>query len=392
MTRIIIIGGGHAAGQLCASLAEAKFDGHITLVTEEPHLPYHRPPLSKTLVKDPAATLPELRGEAFYTGAGITLKLGTRATQIDREHKTVTVQDMDTGNTTTLAYDHLVLATGARARELPGAPLGTAGVFYLRTFADAAGLRDSLASAHSAVVLGGGFIGLELAATMRAMGKQVTVLEAAPRLLARAVSPAISAHLQTAHAASGIDIKLNQTVSQILIEQGRFKGVALQGQAQPLLADLLVVGIGSVPEATLALAAGLQCDNGVVVDATMCSADPSISAMGDCASFHYPLWQQRVRLESVQSANEQARTVAARLMGQPRPHASMPWFWSDQGEARLQITGLWRPEYREELRAGSKPGGFSVMHFEGEMLRAVESINAPVDHMAARRELQKTVA
>jgi 3-phenylpropionate/trans-cinnamate dioxygenase ferredoxin reductase subunit len=277
---------------------------------------------------------------------------------------------------------------------LPGVPQGAPGVFYLRTFDDTLALRANLPSLQRAVVLGGGFIGLEIAATLQAMGKQVTVLEAAPRLLARSLSPEMAAHLLQAHRDAGLDVRLEQSVQEVLwdqVENGRFTGVQLPGET--LLADALLVGIGAEPRTTLAEAAGLTCDNGVVVDTALCSSDPDISAIGDCASFHYALWQKSVRLESVQNANEQARAVAARLCGLPqKPYASMPWFWSDQGDLRLQVTGLWRPEYQSTRQPGSKPGSLSVLHSENGELRAIESLNAPVDQMAARKLLQKTIA
>lgn len=391
--RLVIAGGGHAAAQLCASLLDGKYAGHITLITDEAYLPYHRPPLSKTLIKDATAVLPELRGAAFYEQRGITLRLDQMVTTIDRAQKLITLQGTNKSSTGELHYDHLVLATGARVRPLGGVSPNTSGVFFLRTFDDAVALRNASADAQSVLVLGGGFIGLELAATLRALGKDVAVVEIAPRLLARAVSPEVSAHLLAAHQASGIAIHLDQTVESVVIEEGLFKALKLQNQI--LKADLLIVGIGSIPNTELAQAAGLACDNGIVVDDCLRTSDAAISAIGDCTSFHYPLWQQHVRLESVQNANEQARTVASRLCGLDKVHASMPWFWSDQGDIRLQITGLWRPGYRSEKVEGSKPGSFSVMHYdniEGGELRAAESINAAPDHMAARKKLQASVS
>ncbi len=393
MSRIVIVGGGHAAAQLCASLVDGKFSGQISLVSAEAHLPYHRPPLSKALVKDEVAVLPSLRAEAYYADAGIALRLATTVTAIDRAGKTVALQRSD-GTHESLPYDHLVLATGAGARLLPGVPPGSPGVFYLRTFDDTLALREALPKMERVLVLGGGFIGLELATTLHGLGKQVTVLEAAPRLLARTLSPEMANHLLQAHRDNGLDVRLGQAVQDVLwdqVEMGRFIGVQLPSET--LLADALLVGIGAEPCSALALDAGLDCDNGVVVDTTLRTSDPDISAIGDCAAFHYPLWQQPVRLESVQNANEQARAVAARLCGQPaKAYASMPWFWSDQGDLRLQITGLWRPEYQSSRQPGNKPGSLSVLHSENGELRAIESLNAPVDHMAARKVLQKTIA
>ncbi len=384
MTQLVIVGGGHAAAQLCASLLEKKFPGKIVLVSEEPHVPYHRPPLSKTLIKDPDAVLPELRGLTFYEQGGIVLKLGTRVQGIDRARKTLRLSGSD--GQAELTYDHLVLATGARARELPEAPDGTAGVFYLRTFAHAQALRATLPDARSVAVIGGGFIGLEVAATARQLGKAVTVFEAMPRLLTRAVSPQISEHLLNVHRQAGIDIRLGVTIEGVDIADGRFEAVVVDGESIP--ADLLIAGIGANPDISLAREAGLACENGIVVDASMATSDSSISAIGDCTSFPHPGWPQPLRLESVQNANDQAKLVAARLCGDPQPYTAVPWFWSDQGEARLQITGLWRPGYDSYVRPAVKGQGFSVLHYEAGQFRAIESINSPVDQMAGRRLLQ----
>ena len=384
MTRLVIVGGGHAAAQLAASLAEKQFPGSIVLVSDEPEIPYHRPPLSKTLIKDPEAPLPELRGASFYEQAGITLKLGTRAVAIDRAGKRLRLSS--SAGQEDLAYDHLVLATGACVRELPQAPVGTPGVHYLRTYAQARALRDALPGAQRVVVLGGGFIGLELAATARHLGKEVTVFEAMPRLLTRSVSPEISSFLLETHRGAGVDIRLGSTVDGLEMAQDRAVGVVSGGVVVP--ADIIIAGIGATPNVDLAREAGLTCDNGIVVDATLATGDPAISAIGDCTSFPHPAWPQPLRLESVQNANDQARTLAARLCGDPQPYTAVPWFWSDQGEARLQITGLWRPGYESVVRPAARGKGFSVLHFEGDALRAIESVNSPVDQMTARKLMQ----
>ncbi|MDX3907339.1 MAG: FAD-dependent oxidoreductase [Pigmentiphaga sp.] len=384
MTRLVIVGGGHAAAQLAAALAEKQFSGKIVIVSDEPVVPYHRPPLSKTLIKDPDAPLPELRGAAFYEEAGIELRLGTRVQRIDRARKLLRLSSA--AGEGELGYDHLVLATGAKARELPQAPPGTPGVHYLRTYVQAQALRDALPAARRVLVLGGGFIGLELAATARQLGKDVTVFEAMPRLLARAVSPQISDFLLETHRKAGIDIRLGTQVDGLHRVDARVEGVVVAGE--PVSADLVIAGIGATPDVDLACDAGLRCENGIVVDATLATEDPAISAIGDCTSFPHPAWPQPLRLESVQNANDQAKTLAARLCGNPQPYAAVPWFWSDQGEARLQITGLWRAGYEAVVRPATRGSGFSVLHFEGTHLRVIESLNSPVDQMAARRLMQ----
>lgn len=385
MRRIVIVGGGHAGAQLCASLAEAQFDGQVTLVAEEPFLPYHRPPLSKSLVKDPSAVLPELRGEAFYRDAGVQLLLAQRVAAIDRAAHVVTL-----AGGAVLDYDHLVLATGARARMLPGVADSIRGLHTLRSYADALALQQSLRGARQLVILGGGFIGLELAATARSMDIPVTVIESGQRLLARAVSPAISEHLLHRHREMGVVFHLNASMERLLVDNGCIGGVRLQDG--DVRGDRLIACIGAQPDTALAAAAGLVCNNGIVVDQWLGTSDPDVSAIGDCAAFPYLPWGQSLRLESVQNANDQAKTLAARLCGAPSPYAPVPWFWSEQGEVRLQIAGLWKPGYRSEAREGARPGSFTVFHYEDDALRAAESINAPADHMAARRQLQADAA
>lgn len=392
MPTLVIVGGGHAAAQLCGALAEARktgsFSDRIVLVSEETHLPYHRPPLSKQLIKSPQAAPTELRPAAFYEEAGIELQLGTQALSIDPAARELTVRDA-TGATRTLAYDRLVLATGARARRLPGLSESARGVHVLRTFDEAAQVRDAIAQSAHLMVLGGGFIGLEVAATALGLGKQVTVVEAAPRLLGRAVSPAVSEHVLAVHRAAGMDIRLGQASAQVELDaDGRFAAVALAGER--LAADLLLLGIGATPDTRLAESAGLALDaqlGGIAVDGLLCTSDPHIHAIGDCTA--YPLADgRRRRLESIQNANDQGKALAAVLQGQATAYAAVPSFWSDQGEVRLQIAGLWRPGLDAVKRPGAKDGSFSWLHYDGDTLVAVESVNAPMDHLAAKKWLQ----
>ena len=382
MQQVVIVGGGHAAAQLCASLIEGEFKGAITLVCEEACLPYHRPPLSKTFIKDPAAQMQLLRAEAVYRDAGVELALGDAAVAIDRAARTVKL-----ASGRELAYDVLVLATGTRARRLPGLPDDLENLVYLRSLEDAHRLRDALNAAATVTVLGGGFIGLEIAATAGHLGKPVTVFEAAPRLLARAVSPEASAHVANVLREAGVDLRLGTTVDGFEVDGKRIRSVAVQGRDEPV--DLVVAGIGAVPETSLAEAAGLECANGVVVDALMRTSDPHIHAIGDCTSFPYARWGKTLRLESVQNANDQARTLAGVLLGHAAPYGALPWFWSDQGALRLQIAGLAPPDTERVVRQSDKPGSFSVLHFADGQLVCVESINAPADHIAARKLLEQ---
>ncbi len=382
MQKVVIVGGGHAAAQLCASLVEGEFKGSVTLVCEEASLPYHRPPLSKTFIKDPAAQTQLLRAEAVYNDAGIQVLLADAAVAIDRAARKVTL-----ASGKELEYDALVLATGTRARRLPELADDIENLAYLRNAEDATWLRDAISAAPTVTVLGGGFIGLEIAATAGHLGKKVTVFEAAPRLLPRAVSPEASAHVASVLAESGVDLRLCSSVESFEVEGKRIKSILVNGERQPV--DLLVAGIGATPETTLAEAAGLACANGVEVNTLMQTSDPHIYAIGDCTSFPYARWGKALRLESVQNANDQARTLASVLLGQSAPYGALPWFWSDQGALRLQIAGLAPPDTERVLRPGVKPGSFSVLHFAEGHLVCVESINAPMDHIAARKLLEQ---
>jgi len=380
---LVIIGGGHAASQLCASLVEGGWPGRITLVSEEDSLPYHRPPLSKAYLKAPATDAQLLRPESAYTGIEVLLQ--TRATHIDPAQRTVSLTD---GRA--LPYDAVVLATGARVRRVPGLPGTLDNLHYLRTRDDARRLRTALADAGSVTVLGGGFIGLEIAATAAHLGKPVTVFEMADRLLSRAVSPEISGHVAEVLRQAGVTLQIASGPLQFEQDGRRFTGLVHQGQHHAI--DLAVAGIGATPEVALAQAAGLDCDNGIVVDSQMRSSDRRIFALGDCVSFPYLRWGQRLRLESVQNANDQARTLAGVLLGQNTPpYAALPWFWSDLGLLRLQIAGLAPPHTQTQRvhRPGARADSFSVLHFDQGKLVCVESINAPADHIAARKLLEK---
>lgn len=378
---IVIIGGGHAAAQLCASLVAEGQGARVHLVCEEVELPYQRPPLSKAYLKLPEEPLHSHRAESWFTDAGITLHRADAAVAIDRAARTVTLQ-----SGAEIAYGQLVLATGTRARQLPSIPAGLSNVASLRTAADAERLRALFNATQRLTVLGGGFIGLEIAATARALGKEVTVLESAPRLLGRAVSPELSEHVLQTHRASGIDVRLGVAVGDFVIEGDRLAALSVDGVPQAV--ELLILGIGAVPEETLARAAGLDCANGVVVDAHMRTSDPAILAVGDCTSFPEHSSARRLRLESVQNANDQSRTAVATLMGRDEPYRALPWFWSEQGGLRLQMAGLMPADGVRHRRPGATPASFSLLHYVGDRLVCVESANAPVDHMMSRKILE----
>jgi 3-phenylpropionate/trans-cinnamate dioxygenase ferredoxin reductase subunit len=351
--RIVIVGAGHAGVQLAAALAPT---GHgIVLVGDETALPYHRPPLSKGyMLGEIDETGLALRPAAFYDT--IERHAGIRAVAIDRSGQRLMLADG-----AALAYDHLVLATGLRNRRLAGA-------LSLRDIDDAAAIRSQLATARTAVVIGAGFIGLEFAAVARTPERQVTVIEQAPQILGRSVSAPVADAIAGWHRARGTVLRCATTATEADFH-----------------ADLVLAGIGAEPDIALAAAAGLKLDNGIAVDALLATSDPAISAIGDCASF--PTAAGRTRLESVQNATDQARCLAARLAGRPAPYDAVPWFWSDQGDIKLQIAGLGAGADQLVLRGDPASLRFSVFRFRAGRLAAVESINRPADHMAARKLL-----
>lgn len=383
-TTVVIVGAGQGGFQVAASLREYGFAGRVILLGDEPGLPYQRPPLSKAYLTGAiAADGLLLRREAFYAANRIELMAGERATGIDRAAGRVRL-----ASGAALAYDHLVLATGARDRPLPVPGADLAGVHRLRTLADADGLRPVLGEVGEAVVVGAGFIGLEFAAVAAKRGIRVRVVELARRPLARAVSPAMSELFHEAHARWGTSFLFSTGVARIVGEGGRATGVET-ADGLTLPADLVVVGIGVVPNAELAAEAALACENGIVVDERLVTADPAISAVGDCCA--YPSRHAdgaRVRLESVQNAVDQAKLVAARLAGRAAgSYAAVPWFWSDQGELKLQIAGLTGGHDTAVTRGDPATGRCSVFCFAGGRLLGVESVNRPGDHMAGRRLL-----
>ena len=384
---IVIIGGGHAAAQLCAGLVEAGQGARVHLVCEEACEPYHRPPLSKAFLRSAEEATQPHKAADWYRDAGITLHLGDAATAVDCAARTVTLR-----SGAVLAYERLVLATGTRARRLANLPDGLDNVALLRAAHEALRLRERLAAAQHVTVLGGGFIGLEVAATALALGKTVRVIESAPRLLGRAVSPELSDHVLATHRAAGMDIVLGATVGGFEIDGDRLVALEVDGVKQPV--DLLLLGIGAVPETALAAAAGLACADGIVVDAHMQTSDPAVLAIGDCTRFPDRRADRPLRLESVQNANDQARTAVATLTGAPRPHDVLPWFWSEQGTMRLQMAGLvpaaGTPGHIAVRRPapGANPNAFSLFHYVDGQLVCAESANAPVDHMMSRKLLE----
>jgi 3-phenylpropionate/trans-cinnamate dioxygenase ferredoxin reductase component len=377
--QIVILGAGHAGVQTAASLRDEGFDGDIRLIDAGQELPYQRPPLSKAFLKGEAsADSIVLRGRAFYSEKGIDLLLGESARAIDRRAKQVVL-----GSGARLDYDRLVLATGARGRELPMAA-GLKGVHALRDLADAARIKAEVERARHVVVIGAGFIGLEFAAVAAKLGASVTVLEAQPRVMMRAIAEPISAAFQAKHGALGVTLLLGEGVAAFTSAAGRVSGVET-ATGRKLKADMVVVGIGVMAEDRLAKEAGLALDNGIAVDAQLATSDPAILAIGDNNSHPNPFFGGRLRLESVQNAVDQGKCAARNLTGKSEPYRSVPWFWSDQADLKLQIAGVSPCATRQALRGDPASGAFSVFGFEGDRLKVVESVNRPADHMIARR-------
>lgn len=378
---ILILGAGQAAAQLVDTLRKRGHTGPLTLVGDEPHLPYQRPPLSKkyfsgALERDRLF----IRHAAFYAEHGVDLRLGRRALRIDRAARQVTLDDG-----ASLAYDTLVIATGSRPRHitLPGAGLG--GVHYLKTLQDADQLRELARPGRRAVIIGGGYIGLEVAATCRELGVEVTVLEMADRVMSRVVCEPVSRYYEAEHARHGVDIVLQTRLQEFIDDgAGRVRAVLCEdGSEYP--ADFVVVGIGVLAEDQLARDAGLECGNGIVVDAHCRSSDADIYAIGDCSFHPSQRYGTRLRLESVDNAFEQANTAALNILGTPTVHDKVPWFWSDQYHHKLLIVGLSQGHDQVVLRGHPTAHSFSACYLRGGELIAIDTVNNAKDQMAARK-------
>jgi 3-phenylpropionate/trans-cinnamate dioxygenase ferredoxin reductase subunit len=378
---ILIAGAGHAGFQLAASLRQHGYSGRVCLLNDEAHLPYQRPPLSKAYLKGAGA--PDslmFRPDKFYRDQNIEL-IADRAAAIDRDARRLLL-----ASGASLEYGHLVLATGARNRllDIPNANLGE--VRYLRILDESEALRQRIASARHVVVIGAGFIGLEFAATARAKGLEVDVIELAPRVMARAVTAEISDYFQARHTAAGIRIHLGVQATSIESEGPTVAGVSLS-DGRHLPADMVVVGVGVLPNVELAARAGLAVGSGIIVNEHLLTDDPCISAIGDCALFASPRFGGSLRLESVQNATDHARCVAARLTGDVKVYDGLPWFWSDQGDDKLQIAGLTTGYDRVVVRGDPGMCSFSAFCYKSGRLVGVESVNRAADHVFGRKIL-----
>jgi 3-phenylpropionate/trans-cinnamate dioxygenase ferredoxin reductase subunit len=381
MTSVLIVGGGHAAGAAAAALRQAGHEGPITLVGAEPVVPYQRPPLSKAWLKAEATEADLLlRPASFYPEKSIALELGRRVVALDLQARQVRLDD---GRS--LAWDQLVLATGSRLRKLPVPGADAQGVLELRTLADAERIRGVLHAGMTLAVIGGGYVGLEVAASARALGARVVVLERESRLLARVASPALSAFFEACHRGHGVDLRLGASVQALAVEGDRVCGVVL-ADGTTIACDAAVVGIGALAEDDLARSVGLQCDDGIVVDEQCRTSAEGVYAIGDCTRRPLPRYGITARLESVPNALEQARQVAACIVGKPAVKSDTPWFWSDQYDVRLQIVGLPVAVSEQVVRGDPASGKFAVFHLgEGGVLQAVEAVNSPAEFAAARQ-------
>jgi 3-phenylpropionate/trans-cinnamate dioxygenase ferredoxin reductase subunit len=369
---VVIVGAGHAGVQAAVSLREEGYEGDIVLWSAEKDLPYQRPPLSKAFLKGEMDIhgLP-LRAEALFREQRIDLRLGVRATRIDRASRRVELSD-GAG----IEYGHLILATGARQRRLQVPGVDLPGVYVLRDIADATAIRERLGAGRKVVIIGAGFIGLEIAATATSLGAEATIVEIA-RPMGRAVSPIMSDFFLKAHAAFGARFRLGLGVAAIEGRE-RAESVALT-DGEALSADMVVVAVGVVAEDAL------ECANGVMVDEHLRTSDPAISAIGDCADFPHAALGFRTRLESVQNAVDQGRSVAARLAGKPEPYDELAWFWSDQRDLKLMIAGLPHGVDQWVVRGDPATRAFSTFGFRAGTLAVVESVNRAGDHAAAKR-------
>ena len=382
MAGMVIIGAGHAAGQAAASLRQEKYTGPITIIGDEAHVPYQRPPLSKAYLSGAQEVdRVYLRPEKFYQEKDIDLKLSTRATAINADAKTVELEDG-----TKIEYDKLLISTGSRPRMLsiPGSELG--GIHYLRTIDDVDGIRAEMREGANLVIVGGGYIGLEVAAVGVEQGLNVHVLEMEDRILQRVTTPTMSNYYNELHKGRGVHIHTNTAVT----------GFSGDGKVQKVLcgdsefnADMVIVGIGIVPNIELAEAAGLTCDNGIVVDDHCQTSNPDIYAAGDCTNHPNTLLDRRLRLESVPNAMDQARTSVSNMLGGDKSYAAIPWFWSDQYELKLQMVGFSADGNREVVRGDMASNQFAVIYLKDNTVVAADAVNSPKDFMLCKQLVGK---
>lgn len=376
---LVVVGASHCGIQSAFAARRQGFSGPITVLGEESELPYHRPPLSKDALTGSRSTSSNaLRPQSAYDKADIKLRLGVTVSHVDRERRQVHTQDGEV-----IGYSRLLLATGARARTLrvPGSELS--GIYTLRSSLDAARIRDAASAGSRVAIVGGGYIGLETAASLSKFGLHVTVLEAMPRLLQRVASHELSDFYRRIHDEAGVDVRVGAYVKGFEGE-GSVKSVLLDG-AEAVTADLVVVGIGVIPNDELAAKAGLATENGIVVNAQARTEDEHIYAAGDCANGYNALYQRHLRLESIQHANDQGKVAVNAMLGTASDYNALPWFWSDQYDVKLQIAGLIDEGGQVVVRGDPlNSRAFSLCHVKGDVLVAVEAVNTPRDFLTSK--------
>jgi 3-phenylpropionate/trans-cinnamate dioxygenase ferredoxin reductase subunit len=388
---LLVIGAGHAGVELAFAARQQGWTGAIVLLGEEPHLPYHRPPLSKAFLCGTAdAASLALRQATAYENAGIELQLGTRVRAIDRSGHQVL---LDGGSA--LAYTKLALCTGGRARALdvPGMEgVAPRNLYSLRTQADALAIAGSVREGARVVIIGAGYVGLEVAASARKLGAVVTVLESQPRVLARVTGVALSGFYESVHREAGVDVRTNASVAAIERDASGAVSAVVCGDGERLPADVVIVGVGMRPDTALAEAAGLHVEGGIVVDEHSVTSDPDIVSAGDCTVHDSALYGRRVRLESVPNALEQARAAAGGLCGKPRPNHAVPWFWSDQYDLKLQMTGLADGHDACVVRGSFVDRSFCAFYLREGRVIAVDAVNRPADFMLAKKAVAAGVS
>ncbi|WP_269618099.1 NAD(P)/FAD-dependent oxidoreductase [Zhongshania sp. BJYM1] len=378
----IIIGASHAAAQLVSSLRQEGWEGKISLIGDEPNLPYHRPPLSKAFfVGEKTEDELLIRAADFYEKNNVDLLLGSRVTNINRDAKKITLEDG-----AEISYTKLALTTGARVRKIPFTGCELAGVFYMRDLNDVKQTHKFTGPGKSAVIIGGGYIGLETAASLRKIGMNVTVIEAMERVLQRVTAPEVSAFYTRIHTEEGVNIRTEAGVDAIVGDK-HVEGVRL-ADGTTVNADLVIIGVGVIPNIELAEAAGLTIDNGIAVNEFATTNDADIVAAGDCTNHYNPIYDRKLRLESVQNATDQAKIAAKSICGKPEAYNALPWFWSDQYDLKLQIAGLSQGFDQVVIRGDSEQGrSFAAFYFCEGRLIAVDAINRPKEFMMTKRAL-----
>ena len=380
---LVIIGASHTAAQLIVSARQNGWAGDITLIGDEAHLPYHRPPLSKDFLSGKKAIDDILiRPADSYAAAEVTLRLGVRADAIDRATKTISLSDGSQ-----ISYSKLVLATGARVRKLPVPGADLEQVYYLRDSGDVDHLRRRSQSSKRAVIIGGGYIGLETAASLRKLGLAVTVIEAMPRILQRVTTPIMSDFFRRLHREEGVDLVEGEMVNAISAVEDGVRVLTKSGLE--FSADFVVIGIGVIPNVELAEDAALKVENGIVVDSYCLTNDPDIYAAGDVAARHHELYDQPMRIESVPNTTEQAKMVAAHLTGRAAILSTVPWFWSDQYDVKLQIAGLSKDIDDQVTRGDINSRAFAVFSFKNNKLVCVDAVNDPRSFMFGKLAMTK---